>query len=57
MFRFLENTNQLAISARTPVEGIHIDGLTQRTVKYNFIPITALHQVKDRHAKLGNFTN
>ncbi|KAF7147897.1 hypothetical protein RHSIM_Rhsim03G0120000 [Rhododendron simsii] len=53
LFRFLENKNQLAINARTPVEEIHIDGLTQRTVKYSFTPTTALHQVKSRDAKLG----
>lgn len=53
MFRFLENKCQLAIKARTPVEEIHIDGLTQRTVKYNFTPIAALHQVKNRDTKLG----
>ncbi|KAG5533517.1 hypothetical protein RHGRI_027635 [Rhododendron griersonianum] len=52
MFRFLENKCQLAIKARTPVEEIHIDGLTQRTVKYNFTPIAALHQVKNRDTKL-----
>ncbi|XP_058200955.1 replication protein A 70 kDa DNA-binding subunit D-like [Rhododendron vialii] len=42
IFRVLENKNQLAINARTPVEEMQIDGLTMRTIKYNFTPIAAL---------------
>ncbi|KAG5564858.1 hypothetical protein RHGRI_000901 [Rhododendron griersonianum] len=45
-FRFLENKYQLAINARTPVEEIQIDGLTLRTMRYDFTPITAISQVR-----------
>ncbi|KAI8563696.1 hypothetical protein RHMOL_Rhmol03G0129200 [Rhododendron molle] len=44
-YRFVENKYQLAINARTPVEEIQIDGLTLRTMTYNFTPITAISQV------------
>ncbi|KAG5535836.1 hypothetical protein RHGRI_023565 [Rhododendron griersonianum] len=52
MFRFLENKNQLGINARTPVEEIEIDGLTMRTMKYNFTPITSLQQIKEANPRL-----
>lgn len=52
-FRFLKNKHQLAISARTPVEEIQIDGLTLGTMKYNFTPIVALPQIRDPDPKLG----
>ncbi|KAG5561562.1 hypothetical protein RHGRI_004567 [Rhododendron griersonianum] len=52
MFPFLENKNQLGINARTPVEEIEIDGLTMRTMKYNFTPITSLQQIKEANPRL-----
>ncbi|KAG5544391.1 hypothetical protein RHGRI_016969 [Rhododendron griersonianum] len=52
MFRFLENKNQLGINARTPVEEIEIDGLTMRTMKYNFTPINSLQQIKEANPRL-----
>ncbi|XP_058186447.1 replication protein A 70 kDa DNA-binding subunit B-like [Rhododendron vialii] len=52
MFHFLKNKNQLGINARTPVEEIEIDGLTMRTMKYNFTPITSLQQIKEANPRL-----
>ncbi|KAG5552505.1 hypothetical protein RHGRI_010554 [Rhododendron griersonianum] len=51
-YRFLENKYQLAINARTPVEEIQIDGLTLRTMRYNFTPITAISQVRVTDPKI-----
>ncbi|KAG5537862.1 hypothetical protein RHGRI_025084 [Rhododendron griersonianum] len=52
IFRFLENKNQLAINGHTPVEEIQIDGLTMRTMQYNFTPISALPQIKQPDPRL-----
>ncbi|KAG5557534.1 hypothetical protein RHGRI_007691 [Rhododendron griersonianum] len=52
-FRFLENKYQLAINARTPVKEIQIDGLTLRTLRYYFTPISAISQVRVSDAKIG----
>ncbi|KAI8524324.1 hypothetical protein RHMOL_Rhmol13G0141700 [Rhododendron molle] len=53
LFCFLENKNQLRINACTPVEEIETDGLTMRTMKYNFTPIVDLQQIKEANPKLG----
>lgn len=52
-FRFLEQKNQLTISARNPVREMTIDGLTLRSIKYNFTPIIALTEVTDPDPNLG----
>ncbi|XP_058198305.1 replication protein A 70 kDa DNA-binding subunit B-like [Rhododendron vialii] len=46
-FRFLEQKCQLTISARSPVESKKIDGLTQRSIRFNFTPLAHLNQIKD----------
>ncbi|XP_058191895.1 replication protein A 70 kDa DNA-binding subunit D-like [Rhododendron vialii] len=46
-FRFLEQKCQLTINAHTPVEAIKIDGLTQRSIKYDFTPLASLGQIND----------
>ncbi|KAG5531241.1 hypothetical protein RHGRI_026006 [Rhododendron griersonianum] len=46
-FRFLEQKCQLTISARSPVEAKKIDGLTQRSIKFNFTPLADIGQIKD----------
>ncbi|KAE9468011.1 hypothetical protein C3L33_00153, partial [Rhododendron williamsianum] len=42
-FRFLPNIYQIVVNAKTPVEHIEVDGLSIRTLVYNFTSITALH--------------
>lgn len=54
-FRFLEQKCQLTISARSPVESKKIDGLTQRSIKFNFTPLANLGQIKDPDPSLGSF--
>ncbi|KAI8525501.1 hypothetical protein RHMOL_Rhmol13G0235000 [Rhododendron molle] len=46
-FRFLDQKCQLTIHGRTPVKAIKIDGLTQRSIKYNFTPLANVSQVND----------
>ncbi|KAG5540525.1 hypothetical protein RHGRI_020666 [Rhododendron griersonianum] len=51
-FRFLEQNCQLIINARTPVQEIKVDGLTQRSIQFALTPIAMLHQINDLNATL-----
>lgn len=52
-FRFLAQNCQLIINARTPVQEIKVDGLTQRSIQFALTPIAMLHQINDLNATLG----
>lgn len=51
--RFLPHSYQLVITARCPVEEIHIPGLTINSVKYNFIQINQVEQYKNTEESIG----
>lgn len=53
-FRFLNKMHQLVISAKSPVEKIKIDGFSQRSLQFNFTPLTHVHVVQGTDAKIGN---
>lgn len=46
-YRYLEIPYQLTLSARTPIEEIHIDGLTMRSLKYNFTQLSGLEHIAE----------
>lgn len=52
-YRFTPKFHQLVINARTPVEEIKIDGLSIRTLQFNFTPIAALSTIDDRGSTIG----
>lgn len=54
-FCFLEQKYQLTISARSPVEAKKVDGLKDRSIKYNFTPLADLRQIKDPNPNIGLF--
>lgn len=54
MYRFLPKQHQLVISARSPVEEIKIDGLSIRSLQYNFTPIANLGSIQEGTETIGN---
>ncbi|KAH7846156.1 hypothetical protein Vadar_010559 [Vaccinium darrowii] len=50
--RFVDHCFQLKISARTPIQAKLIDGLTIRTLKFNFTPIADIASIDDVDAKI-----
>lgn len=53
-FRFLDKMHQLVISAKSPVEEIKIDGFSQRSLQFNFTPLSDLNTIQHTDAKIGN---
>ncbi|KAI8551263.1 hypothetical protein RHMOL_Rhmol06G0171900 [Rhododendron molle] len=52
-FRFLEQRCQLIINSRSPVEEIKIDGLTMRSIKFDFTPIDMLGRINVPNSTIG----
>lgn len=50
--RFVDHPFQLKISARTPIQAKLIDGLTIRTVKFNFTPVADTGIIEDVDNKI-----
>lgn len=52
-FRFLDQKCQLTITGRSPVEEKKVDGLTQRSVKFDFTSLADVGKIKDPDQNLG----
>lgn len=52
-YRYLEIPYQLTLSARTPIEEIQIDGLTMRSLKYNFTQLSNLEHIAESGPNIG----
>ncbi|KAH7860698.1 hypothetical protein Vadar_016943 [Vaccinium darrowii] len=50
--RFVDHCFQLKISARTPIQAKLVDGLTSRTLKFDFTPIADIRAIEDVDTKI-----
>ncbi|XP_058197745.1 uncharacterized protein LOC131313452 [Rhododendron vialii] len=50
--RFLNKLHQLVISAKSPVEEIKINGFSQKSLQFNFTPLSDIHAVQRTDVKI-----